>query len=146
MNPWRIILIFSLVYIGTVLLFYSILQPWYLGDFNPFSKFYTYIYMAALLVAAIIFCVLSITKTYYELDDKKISHHKMGTEDIYYYSDIVYIDEKWSKKHKMLNFYLRSGKSRTLAFDKEGLIFKYAMEHSRLMQEEEFRAKYPSAK
>ena len=152
LNPIRIILIFVVTYIISVLLFYSVIQPWKFfntgnfADLNPFTNFVTYIYMGALLILAAIFCVLSIKKTYYVLDSKKIEHYKMGNCDIYHYSDIVYIDEEWSKKHKMLHFYLRSGKSRTLAFDKEGLIYRYAIEHVRQMSFEEFRMKYPNAK
>ncbi len=152
LNPIRIILIFTLVYIGSVLLMYSFIQPWGffetwdIADLNPFNRFYTYIYVGVFLVLAIVFCVLSIKKTYYELDDKKISHYRMGTCDIYHYSDIVYIDEEWSKKHKMLQFYTRSGKGHVLAFDKEGKIFEYAMKYCRLMSKEEFKMRYPNAK
>lgn len=149
-NPWRIILIFSLTFVALEAIFYSIFTPWYIGCFNPFDMekagIWIYIYTPVLLVLAVVFCVLSITKTYYEIDGLKISHYKMGHCDEYMFSNIIYIEEEWSKKHKMLSFYLKDGRNRTLAFDKEGLIFKYAMEKSNLISKEEFKARFPKAR
>ena len=70
----------------------------------------------------------------------------MGVEKEYYWKDILYIDEEWSRKHKMLLFYMADGKDRYLAFDKEGLIFEYALNYSRLISQEEFLARFPKAK
>ena len=145
-NPWRIVLVFILSYIALEIIFYLSLTPWYTLDFNPFNKVPFYIYTPALIVVTIVFMVLSIKNTYYEIDGTKLCHYKMGHCDEYPYANIVYIDEEWSKKHKMLHFYMKSGKSHTLAFDKEGLIFKFAVEKSNQMSREEFRAKYPNAK
>ncbi len=143
-NPWRIILIFVLSFVVLEAIFYSIFQPWYQGDFFPFNKASFYIYTAALMIITVVFAILSISKTYYVIDAHQISHFKMGHEDVYRFVDIIYIDEEWSKKHKMLQFYLKSGKSRTLAFDKDGLLFKYAVEKSYTISKEEFVARFPN--
>jgi hypothetical protein len=70
----------------------------------------------------------------------------MGQTKEYYWKDILYVDEEWSKKHKMLLFYMADGKERFLAFDKEGLIFEYALNYGRLLSYEEFRARFPKTK
>ena len=70
----------------------------------------------------------------------------MGQTKEYYWKDILYIDEEWSKRHKMLLFYMADGKERFLAFDKQGLIFEYALNYSRMMSLEEFRARFPKTK
>ena len=154
-NPWRIILIFALSFLVLEFIFYSVFQPWYAGEFNPFTQgpylfneYFKaiYIYTPILLIMSVVFCVLSIKNTYYIVESHYIAHFKMGHEDRYNYTDIIFIDEEWSKKHKMLQFYLKDGKSRTLAFDKEGLIFKYAVEKSHQISIEEFHAKFPNIK
>ena len=142
-NPWRIILIFIVSFIVLEAVFYSIFTPWYEGNFNPIGLPF-FLYTGILFGLSVAFCVLSINNTYYVVDAHYISHFKMGHEDRYPYTDIIFIDEEWSKKHKMLNFYLKSGKSRTLAFDKEGLIYKYAVEKVHQMSKEEFQAKFPN--
>ena len=70
----------------------------------------------------------------------------MGKEYMYRWADMIYIDEEWSKKHKMLLFYMEDGKARYLAFDKQGIIFEYALKYSHLISYEEFLARFPKVK
>ena len=146
LNPWRVLWIFIITFFILEAILYFSIQKWYLGDWFPFDDVAFYIYTPALIIMTVIFCVLSIRNTYYMIDGTKIAHYKMGHCDEYPYANIIYIDEEWSKKHKMLHFYMKSGKSHTLAFDKEGLIFKYATEKSHTLSREEFRLQYPNAK
>lgn len=141
-NPWRIILIFVIMFVIFVAIFYISFQSKQLWP--PETSFY--IYMPALFLTSAFFCYISITQTYYLLDKDKITHSKMGKTYVYYFRDILYIDEEWSKKHKMLLFYGAEGRGRYLAFDVEGKIFEYAMERSHLMSREEYLMRYPNAK
>ena len=138
----RMIVIFSILFLVMEAIFYLSFQRLV---FFPFDVSF-YVYTPLLLAASIFFCVLSIRSTYYVIDTKKLIHSKMGVEKEYYWKDIIFIDEEWSKKHKMLLFYMADGKDRYLAFDKDGLIYEYAINYARLISEEEFLARFPKVK
>lgn len=143
----RIIIIFIVLAIAVEAIFYSIFQPWYNGDFNPFNQMSFYFYTTGVVALSVIFCIVSITQTFYIVDRSSITHNKMGHEYRYNFNDMVYIDEEWSKKHKMLLFYLKDGKSKFLAFDKEGIIYDYALKYSvHRLTKEEFQRAYPNVK
>ena len=144
LNPLRIILLFIAIFFVFEAIFYFTFQGvnGYLWPFDTSFYFYT----PVLLGLAILLCVLSITQTYYTVDKQAINHYKMGRQYRYLFSDIIYINEEWSKKHKTLLFYLKDGKDRYLAFDKEAVIYEYAIEYSHLISEEEFRERFPKAK
>ena len=146
-SPKRIILIFIGLFFVFELIFYLFFQPWYTGDWFPFDKTPFYFYTTAILALSVIFCIVSITQTFYIIDKTKIIHSKMGHEYIYRFSDMLYIDEEWSKKHKMLLFYMADGKSKFLAFDREGIIYDYALTYAvKRMSREEFQNKFPNAR
>ncbi len=138
----RIILIFTILFLVMDAIFYVSFQH---ERFWPFEMSF-YIYTPILFVTSTIFCVVSIRSTYYVIDKQKLVHTKMGQVKEYYWKDIIYVNEEWSKKHKMLLFYLSDGKDRYLAFDKEGLILEYALIYGRLMSKEEFFERFPKAK
>ena len=138
----RIILIYSVVFIVLEAIFYISFQQ---GNFWPLSTSF-YFYTPLILGVVIFMIVLSIKQTYYLLDKSKIVHVKMGKEFEYYFKDIIFIDEKWSRKHKMLLFYKENGHPYYLAFDKEGKIFEYALNYSHLISEKEFLARFPNVK
>lgn len=144
LNPIRIILLFVAIFFVFEAIFYFTFQGvnGYLWPFDNSFYFYTPI----LFGLAILLCVLSITQTYYMVDRSSITHVKMGRVFRYNFSDIIYINEKWSEKHKTLLFYLKDGKDRYLAFDKDAIIYEYALEYSHLISEEEFRERFPKAK
>lgn len=138
----RISIIFAVLFLVMDLIFYLSFQRLV---FWPLDTSF-YIYTPILLIVSVFFCILTIKSTYYIIDTKKLIHSKMGVEKEYYWKDILYIDEEWSRKHKMLLFYMADGKDRYLAFDKEGLIFEYALNYARLISQEEFLARFPKAK
>ena len=138
----RISIIFAVLFLVMDLIFYLSFQR--LVFWPPDTSFY--IYTPILLIVSVFFGILTIKSTYYIIDTKKLIHSKMGVEKEYYWKDILYIDEEWSRKHKMLLFYMADGKDRYLAFDKEGLIFEYALNYARLISQEEFLARFPKAK
>lgn len=146
-NPKRIILIFVALFFVFEAIFYFTLQPWYLGDWYPFDKLPFYLYTTGVGALSVIFCIVSITQTYYIVDKSCIIHNKMGHEYRYRFSEMLYIDEEWSKKHKMLLFYLADGKSKFLAFDRDGIIFDYALTYAvHRMSREEFQSRYPNVR
>ncbi len=138
----RIIIIFIVLFLIMEAIFYFSFQS---QSFWPLEMSF-YFYTPALALSSIIFCYISITKTYYTIDRIKISHFKMGNEFQYRWCDMIYIDEEWSTKHKMLLFYMEDGKGRYLAFDKKGIIFEYALKYSHQMSREEFKSRFPKVK
>ena len=64
----------------------------------------------------------------------------------YYFSDMTYIDEKWSKKHRTLLFYDKSGHRNFLTFDREGIIFQHALENARPLSREDFAIRFPNVR
>jgi len=138
----RIVGIFILLFIVFEAIFYFSFQRDHLWPLDVSFYFYT----PALLLSSVFFCYISITKTYYIIDKQKIQHFKMGKQYEYRWSEIIYIEQEWSKKHKMLLFYLEDGHSRYLAFDKKGVIWEYAMKYAHLISNEEFRERFPKVK
>lgn len=138
----RIALIFVVLFLVMEAIFYISFQS---GDFWPFNTMF-YIYTPVLFATSVLFAVLTIRGTWYMIDSKKLTHSKMGHTKDYYWKDIIYIDEEWSRKHKMMLFYLADGKERFLAFDKEGLILEYALKYGRLIDREDFLRRFPKAK
>ena len=141
-NPFRIIMIFTILFLVMTAIFYVSFQY---ENFWPLETSF-YIYTPILLVSSGIFCYISITSTYYEVDKHKLVHSKMGKITEYQWKDVVFLDEDWSLKHKMLRFFPSEGRERYLVFDKHAQIFEYTIKYARLMSEEEFRGRFPKAK
>lgn len=141
-NPWRIILIFIGLFILFEAIFYVSFQY---QQFWPLESSF-YFYTPCLAGISILFAALSITQTYYVVDRNRIVHVKMGKAYQYFFNDIIFVDEKWSEKHKMLLFYQKDGKARYLAFDKKGVIYQAVLERSHLISEEEFLGRFPNVK
>ena len=137
-NPGRIILIFT----GIYLVFELIFVLSFLSSLD--EKFF--ILSAVLLAATIVFCVITIQSTFYEISNTKIVHRKMGKVTDYYFNDIIFIDEKFSLKHKMLLFYDKEGKDRYLIFDKNQKIFEIMTEKVHQISEEELLRRFPNVK
>lgn len=132
-------LILQLIFMATLGFFISF-EPLEI-DWVPFA-----VYTPALLVLTLIFYILSIKKTYYEVDEKSIVYYRNNKIYEFPFKKMLYIDEKWSKSHKTLLFYDESGKRKYLTFDKKGIIFEYALKYSPSLSREEFLKRFPNAK
>lgn len=140
----RFALIFSGLFVAFEIIFYLTFQG-VNGVFFPFDLSF-YIYTPILLGTSIMFCVMSVTQVYYKLDSHKLTHVKRGKVYQYFYCDILYVDEQWSLKHKMLLFYDKNGKAHYLSFDKEGAIYNKVLDKAPLMTREEFQIRFPNVK
>ena len=91
--------------------------------------------------------VLTITTSYYEIQRKYVIVHKGTKKLIYYYSDVVYIDEALSERKKMIHFFTNQGHVRYLAFDRKGILYKTMLANCKnRLSKEEFASKYPKVK
>ncbi len=141
----RIILIYLALFLVMEIIFYISFQL-SSGQFYPFHISF-YIYTPILLGLAIMFTVMSLTQTYYVLEKTRFVHVKLGKVYAYNFKDIIYVDEKWSTKHKMIAFITKdSSKIKYLAFDKKHVIYDKILEKSPLMSEEEFKIRHPNIK
>lgn len=104
-----------------------------------------YLVMVVWFLSTLLFFILSLTQTYYVMEGRNLIHHQLNKEFVYDCKDILYVDEEYSKKHKILTFYLESGAARYLPYDKNGAIFDFVMEKSiNRISREEFHARFPS--
>ena len=143
-KPWRIIKIFILTFIVFEAIFYLSFQG-VNGVFFPFDKSF-YFYTPALIIASFIFCYISLTQTYYQIDGPLLVHSKMGKVIDYNFSNIVYIDKEFSEQKKLMRFFTRDGSEHLLMFDKNAIIYKTALVKCPLLTEEEFLRRYPNVK
>ena len=101
----------------------------------------------AYVVVMILILILAVTTQYYEINKKDITDCKFGKKFVYFYSEIIYIDEEQSLKSKVLTFITNRGKVIYLNFDKEGLIYKAAISKCKnLVSLQEIKTKYPYIK
>ena len=83
----------------------------------------------------------------YEVNKKYVAVNKGRQQLIYYYSDVVYIDEEKSAKKKMIHFYTKQGHCRYLMFDREGILYPTMLENCKnRLSKEEFEQRYPQVK
>ena len=143
-NPWRVIKIFLLTFVVFELIFYFSFQGAN-GKLWPLDNSFYY-YTPLLFVATAIFCGISITQTYYTIDGATFSHSKMGKVVEYTFNNIIYIDEEFSERKKMMRFFTRDGREHLLIFDKNRVLYKTALKKCPLISREDFIRRYPNVK
>ena len=144
MNPWRIVKIFALAFVVFEAIFYASFQGAN-GVFWPFDKSF-YFYTPALLAASIIFGFISYSQTFYQIEGATFIHSKMGKVVEYTFNNIIYIDQEFSEKKKMMRFFTKEGKEHLLIFDKNAEIYRIALEKCPLISEDEFLRRFPKTK
>ena len=143
-NPWRIIKIFLLAFLVFEVIFYFSFQGAN-GKLWPLDKSFYY-YTPLLFAATAIFCYISLTQTYYEIDGAVFTHSKMGKVVDYTFNNIIYIDEEFSERKKIMRFFTRDGREHILIFDREAVLYKTALEKCPLISREDFIRRYPNIK
>ena len=143
-NPCRIIGVYAGAFLLFEVIFYASFQGVKLKLFPPDKSFY--FYTPALLIATAIFCILSLTQTYYEIKGATFIHSKMGRVVEYSFSNIIYIDEEFSEKKKLFRFFTREGKEHLLLFDKNGELYQTALKKCNTITLEEFERRFPNIK
>ena len=99
------------------------------------------------VVSGIVFLILSLTQNYYILSKKYVTVKRYTKELIYYFADVIYIDEEKSMKKKMIHFYTRQGHPRYLNFDRKGILYQTMLEKcENRMSKEEFERTHPDVK
>ena len=143
-NPWKIIGIYAAAFLVFELIFYVTFQGINGTFFPPDNSFYYY--TPILFIATAIFCVVSLTQTYYEIVGPVFTHYKMGKVVEYTFNNIVYIDEEFSVKKKMFRFFTKDGQEHLLIFDRKGVLYETALKKCPLISKEEFQRRFPNKK
>lgn len=103
--------------------------------------------IGAWFVSSLILFILTPRNIYYEVNKKYVSVYKYRKQTIYYFNDVVYIDEEKSLKHKTVYFYTNKGHARYLTFDKQNLLYPTMLAHCKnRLSKEEFAQNYPNVK
>lgn len=99
------------------------------------------------LIIALITMILGIKMNWYEIGKKALTHHKGSKVLVYYYSDILYIDHDYSKKHKILLFYTNKGHERYLPMDADMEIYQAVNNKCQhLISKAEYQIRFPNVK
>ena len=118
-----------------------------LGFYDEFNPIILVAVGVAIAVMMTVFCILGIRNSYYLIDKKGIRYVKPGKDSFYAFDQIIYIDEKYSEKHKVLLAYTNIGKEIVLPFDEQGEIYKAALKNcDKLVSREEFIFRFPNTK
>lgn len=108
---------------------------------NAKSTIIILIYVTFTLVLSI-FVPKSYAMTY---DDKCFYNIRFGKEDVVAFSDVIYIDEPYTNKHKALTIYLKSGKLKFISFDKDKKILDlFKSKCKNTVTREQFIVMYPN--
>lgn len=143
-SPLKIILTFLISSLVAAFLLFGLFYksfltwPW---DIIP------YCVIAIWLALSIIYLILSLKANYYVLEDKYVCVHRFKKEMYYYFKDVVYIDEIYSKKHKTIRFVTNRGDIRYLTFDKENKLYPIFLKKCKnILNYDELMIKYPNLK
>lgn len=99
------------------------------------------------LAFSIALVILSFFFYHYEVYKKYVTVVRLNKKLIYYYSDVVYIDESQYEKSKTIAFFTRQGHSRYLVGDKKDILYNTMLANcTNRIDSEEFRRKYPQVK
>lgn len=133
-----IILAAVIIFSFTFSLFLKPIQNW---GWKP------YVIIGIWFVLSIGLVIITFMFSYYEVFKKYVAVHRAGKTLIYYYSDVVYIDEVQYQKHKLIAFYTKQGHPRYLMGDKKDILFNTMQQNCKnRLSSEDFAIKYPKVK
>ncbi len=78
------------------------------------------ILIIAWLIAFVVFLIILLKKNYYVVNKTSVVHYQFFSSVTYEFNNVIFIDEKYTLKHKTLLFYNNKGKALYLVLDKEG--------------------------
>jgi len=143
-RPTRIIVsfIFAALFVGAFLFGVC----WHMFLFETWD-WRQYALIAFWVISTIVFLIVALIGNYYVLERKYVEVHRFKKVLVYNFSDVIYIDEEKSKKHKTIYFYMRQGHTRYLTFDQKGLLYKAMLEKCQnRLSKEDFEREYPNIK
>lgn len=106
-----------------------------------------YVIFGIWLAMTIFFLFITIVYGYYEIQDEALMQRRFTKQIFYYYDEVVYIDEEWSRKNGTLLFIDKRGNKHYLIMDAKGILLEQMCKKCRhLLSEEQLSGKYPHVK
>ncbi len=122
--------------------------PWTSENIDhPNSWWVPYMLIAIWAALTIFFYILTLTSNYYLVSKSEVVSVRFRRKTHYRFDNIIYIDEKASKKRKMVCFFTKDGYRKYLTFDRKGKLYTIMIKNCKnLVSEEQFRNDYPNVK
>jgi hypothetical protein len=138
---WRVIKTYLILGLIIGVLFYAI--PGFVWP----PTITHYFIIGLWLVSTVIYIVLSLTKSYYLIEDKKIVQQRYNKQFVYRFDEIIFIDEAWSSRHKTARFVTSHGHLIYLPFDKQGRIYQAMLNRcNNVITLEDVKSRFPHLK
>ncbi|MCH5171969.1 MAG: hypothetical protein J1F31_04015 [Erysipelotrichales bacterium] len=96
-----------------------------------------YIAIAGWAIITAIYFFITLKLSYYTLEKKYLSQKKLTKEYIYEYNRIIYIDEAWSRKNKILLFVTDRGDAIYLVLDKKQVLLDEMLKRCKKLKDRE---------
>ncbi len=139
-----LMLLVAILIIGAIIFgftFTLFLQPLNQWDWKPFVVIGAWILLSASVV------VFTFVFSYYVVYKKYVEVKRLGKTLVYYYSDVVYIDESQYSKNKTIAFFTRQGHPRYLIGDKKDILYTTMIQNCKnRVTPEDFQRLYPKVK
>lgn len=94
-----------------------------------------------------IFYIVIYQNNYYEITRKYVKFKRFSKEFIYFFSEILYVDQEQSQKKNIICFYTIKGHSKYLIGDNKKILLSTIISESKnLISKEEFDRRFPNIK
>ena len=142
-NMKKTLFYFFLISVLALFLFYLTID----GSFTfPFPT-KDYIFFAGWLAITLVYFFITLKMSYYRLEKKGLYQKRMTKEYFYDYKEIIYIDEEWSRKNKILLFVTNRGHAIYLILDKKQTLLDEMLKRCpNLVSKDETKARFPNVK
>lgn len=145
-SPWKTLLILVIVMLVGAAIIFSFTFNLFIKPINEWG-WPPYVILGIWLLLSVGLGLVTFLFSYYEVFKKYVAVTRGNKKLIYYYSDVVYIDEKQYEKRKMIAFYTRQGHTRYLMGDSKNILYQTMIQNCQnRLDEEDFKRKYPQVK
>ena len=145
-SPWKTLGVLAIVLVLGAGIIFSFTFSLFLKPIKEWG-WQPYVIIGIWVLLSIGLTISAFLFTYYEVFKKYVMVTRGNKKLIYYFSDVVYIDEKQYEKGRTIAFYTRQGHVRYLMGDKKDVLYKAMIANCQnRLSEEEFRIKYPQVK
>lgn len=140
-NMKKTLIMFSVISLIILVLFYFYID----GSFTWPLPTKDYILFGGWLIITLVYLFITIRFGYYTLEKKALLQRRLTKEYMYEYNHIIYIDEEWSRKNKILLFVTDRGNTIYLIMDKKQVLLDEMLVRCKnLIDKETLLIKFPN--
>lgn len=138
----KTMIMFTILALLMLIIFYSSL-----GSFKWPPETFDYVLFGTWAILTASFLFVTIKYGYYTLEKKGLYQRRFTKVLFYEYDQVVFIDEKWSRKTNTLRFVMRNSDVRYLVADKKQVLIDEMIKRCKnTLSEEDFSIQYPQVK